>query len=70
MRWQEALDAFDQGLALGAELSAEVFYGHGVAAEETGNLSQAYSDYRRAAEMAPAWDKPQIELEHFRVRRP
>jgi tetratricopeptide (TPR) repeat protein len=66
-RWQEAIPTFTRGLELGSSEEARALYNRGIAHEETGALREAYQDYRRAAELAPDWDEPQLELQRFQV---
>lgn len=42
-------------------------YGRAIANEALGNVQAAYSDYRRASELRPDWQEPQVELRRFRV---
>jgi tetratricopeptide (TPR) repeat protein len=62
-----AIAAIDRGLALNPEDPARAYYNRGVAHEELGDIRAAYRDYRRAAELAPAWEMPRTELTRFRV---
>lgn len=65
--YEGAIAAIDRGLALTPEEPARAYYNRAVANEELGNVRAAYADYRRAAELAPAWDMPRTELARFRV---
>jgi tetratricopeptide (TPR) repeat protein len=62
-----AIEAINRGLELNPEEPARAYYNRGVAHEELGDVRAAYRDYRRAAELAPAWDRPRAELTRFRV---
>ena len=62
-----ALAAIDRGLALSPNEPARAYYNRGIAHEELGRVREAYRDYRRAAELAPQWDRPRAELTRFRV---
>jgi tetratricopeptide (TPR) repeat protein len=62
-----ALVAIDRGLALNPNEPARAYYNRGIAHEELGQVREAYRDYRRAAELAPQWDRPRTELTRFRV---
>lgn len=42
-------------------------FGRAVAHEKSGNIREAYFDYRRAAEIDPEWRDPQLELQRFKV---
>jgi tetratricopeptide (TPR) repeat protein len=68
-RFDEALAAIDQGLALGTDDPHEAFFNRGIAHEALDNLSAAYRDYTRAAELAPDWPLPRAELARFTVQR-
>ena len=67
-RWEDSIAAFDRSLELGVEELDRAYYNRGIAHEETGNLLQAYLDYRKAAELNPEWEDPRNELARFRVR--
>ncbi len=64
-----AITAISAGLERQPVNPAQAYYNRGVAYEETGNVRAAYEDYRRAAELAPTWDAPRLELTRFSVRR-
>ena len=68
-RFEEALAAIDQGLALGTDDPHEAYFNRGIAHEALDNLPAAYSDYTRASELAPDWPLPRTELARFTVRR-
>jgi tetratricopeptide (TPR) repeat protein len=69
-RFEEALAAIDQGLALNAADPHEAYFNRGIAHEALDNLPAAYRDYARAAALAPDWPLPQAELARFTVRTP
>jgi Flp pilus assembly protein TadD len=62
-----AIAQFDTAIAKQTRRPALAYYGRAVAHEEAGNVRAAYRDYRRASELAPAWDQPRRELTRFRV---
>lgn len=62
-----AIASIDQGLQFTPENPARAYYNRAVAHEDLGELRAAYEDYRRAAELAPEWDAPRVELARFRV---
>ena len=64
----EANEALTQAISLNVEQPARAYYYRGAAQEEAGNTQAAYADYRRAADLAPAWASPRTELARFRVR--
>jgi tetratricopeptide (TPR) repeat protein len=66
----QALVQIDQGLALGVKDPQKAYYNRAVANESLGDLTAAYRDYSRAAELDPAWDAPKNELARFTVKRP
>jgi len=66
--WRAAVDAISEGLRHDPENPAQAYYNRAVAYEEMGQLRQAYEDYRRAAELAPTWNAPRVELTRFQVR--
>ena len=66
--WNEALTLFDIALAKQTKRPEIAFYGRGIAHEMMGNVANAYADYKRAAELAPDWQEPKVELARFRVR--
>ncbi len=63
-----AITAITHGLELGTEDPQEAYLNRGLAHEFSGDIRAAYSDYRRAAEIAPDWPRPQLELARFQVR--
>lgn len=69
-RFEEALAAIDQGLALDADDPHEAYFNRGIAHEALDDLPAAYRDYARAAVLAPDWPLPQAELARFTVRTP
>ncbi len=64
-RWAESVSAFDTGIALDPPQPERVYFNRAIAHEEMGNLREAYRDYQQAAELAPEWDEPKLELERF-----
>jgi tetratricopeptide (TPR) repeat protein len=66
--WGEALNLFSIAIAKQTKRPEIAFYGRGVANEMTGNVADAYADYKRAAELAPQWQEPRVELARFRVK--
>lgn len=66
--YDAAIAAISRGIALGAEKPEEAYFNRALAHEKRENLRAAYADYRRAAELAPAWPLPQAELARFTVR--
>lgn len=58
---------FTAALALNPEHPERVLFNRALAYEDQHDLKLAYLDYRKAAELAPAWDKPARELARFTV---
>lgn len=67
--WEGALTELTQAIELIPTEPAKAYYNRGIANEELGRYRDAYNDYRRAAELAPAWETPRLELARFQVRR-
>lgn len=68
--WQQARDLFDAALQRQTRKPEFAYYGRAVANELSGDLAHALADYRKASELAPAWDLPKKELSRFSVRKP
>ena len=62
-----ALPMFSMALEHETSRPALAHYGRAIANEALGNVREAYSDYRRASELAPEWEEPRTELRRFRV---
>ncbi|MGE0596482.1 MAG: tetratricopeptide repeat protein [Hyphomonadaceae bacterium] len=60
-----ALAALNAGIALNPREPAKAHYGRALAYESMGQLREAYDDFQRAAELAPAWSQPRVELARF-----
>jgi tetratricopeptide (TPR) repeat protein len=58
----------DKGLALGSEEPEKAYYNRAMADEGLDNETAAYFDYKKAAELKPAWTAPSVELTRFTVR--
>ncbi|CAN5573880.1 tetratricopeptide repeat protein [soil metagenome] len=69
-RYDEGLNQIDQGLALGVKDPEKAYYNRAIAHENLGDVTAAYRDYSKAAELDPAWDAPKKELARFTVKRP
>jgi tetratricopeptide (TPR) repeat protein len=59
----------EKALALNTKEQALAYYSRGVLHERSGNIRQAYYDYRKAHELAPDWDEPARDLERYKVVR-
>lgn len=66
--WRAAIEAISAGITRSPENPAQAYYNRAVAYEESGDMRSAYNDYLRAAELAPTWDAPRLELTRFQVR--
>jgi tetratricopeptide (TPR) repeat protein len=67
-RHADAVASIDHGLQLGPTLPQNAHFIRAVARERAGDVKGAYQDFRRAAELAPNWARPQRELRRFSVR--
>ena len=65
---EQALPLFDRAIELGTREPAVAYYGRSLAHELAGDISAAYHDTRRAAELAPEWEAPARNLARFVVR--
>lgn len=64
-----AIQSITHGLTLNPEDPHEAYFNRGLAYEYSGDIRAAYLDYRRAAELAPEWPRPQLEMARFTVTR-
>ena len=69
-RQPEAIAAIDKGLALKPDEPQNGYFIRAMARERAGDVKGAYADFKRAAELAPDWARPQRELRRFTVRKP
>jgi tetratricopeptide (TPR) repeat protein len=69
-RYGEGLVEIDQGLALGVKDPQKAYFNRAIAHENLGDVTAAYRDYTKAAELDPQWDAPKNELTRFTVKRP
>lgn len=65
----EAVAVLSEGLARNPRQPEVAYYSRGVANEMRGALKEAYEDYSRAAELAPKWDEPQVQLQRFQIKK-
>ena len=63
-----ALELTARSIQLRTRRPAIAYYIRGLAHEQTGNLQAAYSDLKRARQLAPRWSEPAIELARYQVR--
>jgi len=57
----------DRGLAYGPEQPEKAYFNRALAKEFLDDTKGAYLDYLKAAELAPTWTAPQVELKRFTV---
>lgn len=67
-RYSEAVAELDSGLALGTEQPEKAYFNRAMARELTDDIRGAYLDYKKAAELSPAWPEPRLALSRFTVR--
>lgn len=65
----EALPLFSRAIDMGTREPALAYFGRGLAHEMEGDLTAAYHDIRRAAELEPDWSLPEQNLARFIVER-
>ena len=66
-RWNEAVAALNLGLQERASEPEKAYFNRATAREQLDDVTGAYLDYRKAAEIAPRWDAPRQELARFHV---
>lgn len=64
----EAVELISKGLDLSPSEPALAYYSRAVAYELSGQVTAAYKDYKKAAELAPRWDAPADQLSRFTVK--
>ena len=65
----DAVEAISQGIARDPSRPEVAYYSRAMAYEQLGRAREAYEDYSRAAQLAPAWDEPAEQLQRFQVVR-
>ena len=68
-RFQEAVLDFDRALGLGLKQPERTYFNRGVAREWLDDAKGAYLDYRKAAQLNPAWPDPQEQMVRFTIVR-
>lgn len=63
-----ALEMAARSIELRTNKLAIAYYIRGLANEDTGNLTAAYTDLSRARDLAPKWREPALELARYRIR--
>jgi tetratricopeptide (TPR) repeat protein len=66
-RYAEGLSEIDRGLALGVDEPEKAWFNRAIAFEGLNDPKSAYFAYRKAAELAPDWQEPQLQLTRFSV---
>jgi tetratricopeptide (TPR) repeat protein len=64
---KDGISEIDQGLAMGSAEPEKSYFNRAVAEEHLDDLSGAYQDYMKAAELKPSWQQPKQELTRFTV---
>lgn len=64
---QSALDDLNTALGMKLERPEVAYFGRAMVLEDMGRVKEAYYDYKRAAELAPEWEAPRVELTRYRV---
>jgi tetratricopeptide (TPR) repeat protein len=67
--WRQARDLFGAALDRQTRRPELAHYGRGISHELGGDYASALADYRKASELAPAWEVPKKELTRFSVRK-
>ena len=68
--WRQARELFGAAIARRTRRPELAYYGRAISHELGGDFASAMADYRKASELAPAWDVPRKELTRFSVRKP
>jgi Tfp pilus assembly protein PilF len=59
----------EKAIALNTRDQALAYYSRAILHERSGNIRQAYYDYKKAHELAPDWDEPAEDLQRYKVVR-
>jgi tetratricopeptide (TPR) repeat protein len=68
--FDKAVAEYSTAIQLGLSKEHIAYYNRGLAWEKLKESEKAAADYRRAAELAPAWTQPQEKLERLRNNPP
>jgi tetratricopeptide (TPR) repeat protein len=66
-RYKESVADIDKALELGVKEPEKAYYDRGLAYEWLDNPRAAYADYKKALEIAPAWDLAREQMFRFSV---
>jgi tetratricopeptide (TPR) repeat protein len=64
---EAALD-FDLALTMVPARAEKIYFNRAMAREDMGDFKGAYADYARAAQLAPRWEQPKLQMERFQIR--
>lgn len=65
----EAVQTLSEAIARNPERPEIAYYTRAMAQESLGRVREAYEDYSRAAQLAPAWAEPAEQLQRFKTIR-
>ncbi|MAK60582.1 MAG: hypothetical protein CMK09_06360 [Ponticaulis sp.] len=65
--YSEAIDALNTAIELGTDDLYAAYYNRAVAAERIGDITSAYWDFRKSAELNPEFEVASRQLERFTV---
>lgn len=57
----------EKAIALNTKEQALAYYSRAILHERSGNIRQAYYDYKKAHDLAPDWDEPAEDLQRYKV---
>jgi tetratricopeptide (TPR) repeat protein len=62
---REGVDTISHGLSMGSMEPEKAYFNRAIGYENLGDVTDAYHDYLKAAELAPRWRAPREELVRF-----
>lgn len=65
----DAMPMVQKALELKTRRAALAYFVRAMAHEDSGNVTAAYHDLRRAQALEPGWKEPEIELRRFQVKQ-
>ncbi|MEM6535752.1 MAG: tetratricopeptide repeat protein [Pseudomonadota bacterium] len=65
--YQNAIPALTRAIDLDSSQLFAAYYNRGIARENSGDISGAYEDFKKADELRPDWDLVKMQLSRFRV---
>ena len=68
-KWEVGIAAITKGIAMNASEMEKSYYNRALAYEAVGNVKEAYYDFLKASELAPAWELPKTQLARFQVKK-